>query len=622
MEDIDSSPVSPNPRKRGAPNAADDTPEKKPLNLKGTQFIMPTPPDTDRSNQTSPSASNQNPAREASPALSETSTLSSIEDVSSLAVPSSNTTGGASSGQPPAKRRKLTPSEKIERQREKEMKARERAEQKAKKDEEKAKKDEEKRVKDLEKQKKAEEREAKRREKELEEERKEQEKAKKERSQMRLGAFFQQKLTTPAKSEGLSTFVRRKSLSLEPYDAVADQIRRSASPMKGSPLAARPEPTPVVEKPVISDYHKYFLPYEPPSNSTLAVTYAIKNPDDLAYWQGMFDSELQDPAFQEKVDLGIVQATAAFDHHFTTEEAGQRGIPVPNLRGLIDRIQGTSQQPVDLTQESFGEPPIQALQNVSRRHLHFYEDVRPAYFGTYTRITCPQTTRKLSRNPFSRSRKDTDYDYDSEAEWDEPEEGDEILDEEDDEAESLGDKDEMDEFLDDEDDAVKNKRKLITGDLEASSTGLCWESSDGRFATEPESEVVLREMLDMRIGVLLPDFKGGSIDPFSTVYWQGDMAPPAVPVTTDPLARLISSAGRPPLQDRANTNGTAPSQNLIGAAAGEKGPITSTAAMQGAKRGPKPKPKTLSKEDLEEFKEAVVGSPLGRLDLQKGLKAR
>lgn len=129
-------------------------------------------------------------------------------------------------------------------------------------------------------------------------------------------------------------------------------------------------------------------------------------------------------------------------------------------------------------------------------------------------------------------------------------------------------------------------------------------------------------MSDMRIGVLLPDFKGGSIDPFSTVYWQGDMAPPAVPVTTDPLARLIASAGRPPLQDRANTNGTTPSQSLIGAAAGEKGPITSTAAMQGPKRGPKPKPKTLSKEDLEEFKEAVVGSPLGRLDLQKGLKAR
>ena len=60
----------------------------------------------------------------------------------------------------PAKRRKLTPSEKIEQQRAKEAKAAEKAEQKARKDEEKRVKDEEKRLK-------AEEREAKRREKDL-----------------------------------------------------------------------------------------------------------------------------------------------------------------------------------------------------------------------------------------------------------------------------------------------------------------------------------------------------------------------------------------------------------------------------------------------------------------------
>jgi chromatin assembly factor 1 subunit A len=62
----------------------------------------------------------------------------------------------------------------------------------------------------------------------------------------------------------------------------------------------------------------------------------------------------------------------------------------------------------------------------------------------------------------------------------------------------------------------------------------------------------------------------------------------------------------------------------VGAAQGEKRPINSVAssAAQGEKRGRKAAPKTLSKEDMDEFKDAVVGSQLGKLELCKGLKAR
>lgn len=254
MEDIDPSPAaSPNPRKRAAPD--DDTsPEKKPLNLKGTQFVMPTPPDTDHSSNVSISANPEDNSRHASPAPS-SSALSSVEvvDVDDDTATSNGQTTLASgsgtstsSGQPPAKRRKLTPSEKLQKQREKETKAAEKAQQKAQKEEEKKVKDEEKRkkaeetaekkrVKDEEKRHKAEERDAKKREKEMEEERKAQEKLKKERSQMRLGVFFQ-KPATPVKQDetGGTTAgsARRKSLSLEPFDAVADEIRRSQSPAK------------------------------------------------------------------------------------------------------------------------------------------------------------------------------------------------------------------------------------------------------------------------------------------------------------------------------------------------------------------------------------------------------
>jgi len=620
MEDIDSSPTlptSPNPRKRAAPD--NDTPGKKPLNLTGSQFVMPTPPATEESSNASPNGGQE---RAASPALS-ISTLSSVDLASSNQVQSTGTPVSTTK-QPPAKRRKLTPSEKIDKQREKEAKEKEKAGQKARKDEEKHAKDEEKR-------KKAEEREAKKREKELEEQRKVEGKLKKERSQMRLGAFFGAKNVTPARSpaeSGESSGVaRRKSLSLEPFDAVRDQIQNSASPTKGTPQpAAALERTPAPSsKPAVSDYSKHFLPFELQSHTSLAQSFNIPNPDDLAYWQGAFDDQLRDPTFQEKIDLGLIEPTAAVDHMFGSNDEAPRGGRQPNLRALVDEIQGTSTLPIDLTQDSTSrQAPMHALQNVSRRYLQFHEDVRPPYFGTYSKIRSPRSTRRLMVNPFSRTRVDTDYDYDSEAEWEEPEEGEDIIGDEDDEAESQGDPDEMDAFLDDEDDAPKHKRKMITGDLQPTSTGLCWENEQAVIVQSVEGEDMPstpKEMKGMRLGVLLPDFTGCTIDPFSTAYWINDMAPPGVPIADTPFSTSTMNAPtRPPLQER-HSNGS-PSQSLLGAAEGEKGPITSLAATQGAKRAPKPQAKALSKEDLDEFKEAVVGSPLRKVELCKGLKAR
>lgn len=254
MEDIDPSPAaSPNPRKRPAPG--DDTsPGKKPLNLKGTQFVMPTPPDTDHSSNVSISANNEDNSRHASPAPS-SSALSSVQEIDVEDDPAtsnaqttlvSGTATASTSAQPSAKRRKLTPSEKLEKQQDKEAKAAEKAHLKTQKEEEKKFKEEEKRkkaeesaekkrVKDEEKRQKAEERDAKKREKEIEEERKAQEKLKKERSQMRLGVFFQKPATPVKQDESGGTTAgsaRRKSLSLEPFDSVADDIRRSQSPAK------------------------------------------------------------------------------------------------------------------------------------------------------------------------------------------------------------------------------------------------------------------------------------------------------------------------------------------------------------------------------------------------------
>ena len=133
------------------------------------------------------------------------------------------------------------------------------------------------------------------------------------------------------------------------------------------------------------------------------------------------------------------------------------------------------------------------LDAVIIRHLHFAEDVRPPYSGSYTKISSPRQAARLRRAPFSKIRTDTNYDYDSEAEWEEPEEGEDIQSDGEDDAESEASADEMDGFLDDEQDAAKAKRRLITTDLEPVTTGICWDDGSGK-GTRDEAGLDLKSM--------------------------------------------------------------------------------------------------------------------------------
>jgi hypothetical protein len=49
--------------------------------------------------------------------------------------------------------------------------------------------------------------------------------------------------------------------------------------------------------------------------------------------------------------------------------------------------------------------------------LQFYEDVRPAYFGTWTKVFNENNIIN-GRKPFAKDTQTLNYDYDSEAEWD------------------------------------------------------------------------------------------------------------------------------------------------------------------------------------------------------------
>lgn len=150
-----------------------------------------------------------------------------------------------------------------------------------------------------------------------------------------------------------------------------------------------------------------------------------------------------------------------------------------SVKELVTEIQGTSRIAIDLTRvgTKSARKASDLLAAIPIKYLQFAEDVRPPYIGTYSKILEPQAHSNLRRNPFSRTLPAVNYDYDSEAEWEEPGEG-EDLESEGEEEDEDEDADDIEEFLDDAEETGEpsSKRRLMCGDLEPISTGLCWEN--------------------------------------------------------------------------------------------------------------------------------------------------
>ncbi|KAI5275894.1 hypothetical protein E4T47_01085 [Aureobasidium subglaciale] len=548
-------------------------PDDDQTSVSKSESQVPTPPLT-------ASPANKDSIRQGSPAPS-SSALSSAASAADDKPVDPNA--------PPKKRRKLTPAEKEEKRLEKEQKDKEKAELKIKRDEEKQKKDEEKRRKN-------EEKEAKQRLKDLQKAKEDEEKLKKLRAQPKIASFF--KMPSSQKSPATPTPVqpspaRQDSTSSHPIDVDVSVI----------------SPTPKAS-PKESDYRKMFLPFQLKAHTKCAPVVPRLALDEHASSQQDMDKILQHNS------TTTTTPTSALKSLFLEESTQSRGLWQPTAREVIESLQGSSQIPIDLTDE-LGEHyrPRDLLDSLIVRHLHFGEDVRPAYYGTYSRTKLPPTNAaKLRRNPFSKLREDTDYDYDSEAEWEEPEEGEDIGSEGEDDDESVGDAEEMDEFLDD--DAADHKRHMITGDLKPVSTGLCWEDDKGELDSDSTEECPV-DLDNMKIDFFIP-LSQPSIDPFSTSYWQTPVTPAAIASKVISGQLQLNGKMKPPktpLMPRSNTND---SMTIVGASTGMKGPIMSVASTKAAKPAPKP----LQGPDLAEFKDAVDGSNLTKVELLKALKKR
>jgi chromatin assembly factor 1 subunit A len=593
--------------------------------------------------------------RDPSPARSTTGSLTDIGTATSsnrgqspmLGVPPSSTNLTSPSpsafaalngnAPPPAKKAKLTFAEKEARRIEKEFKDQQKAEEKARKEAERAAHAEEKARKEAEKEaerkKKEEEREAKRaaqeaektakeekrRKKEEEKQKAEEEKRKKERSQMRLGNFFN--IPATARPRGASADSRgRSSMSPAPSSALA----------AASPAASASTPS----KPAQTLYEKLFPDFFIQLNVTLAPFSRFERDEEAV------------ESIQKSID-GYIHGSRSpgTQRFFDAQSLFHLSGVLPRGRGLMpvrdimtEFHSGNASKPIDLTTDSQNSQIKRTgdlLQKIPMKLLHFREDVRPPYRGTYT--SRPVTGMiKLARNPMRRDLPNTDYDYDSEAEWQEDEDA-EDLKSEGDEDEEVDDDEDMDGFLDDENDETANSRRLVLqGDLEPISTGLCWEDRKKRNTNVKmvpyRMEVILGKFLITCANYLLtyPDRSIKSIDPFSKAYWEPvptAMDPPRIPLntmkttsanfngptTTSKTVKPFFSTATDVLKSSPST--LLPPQSTLPSNPSPGRPSTKPAKDQ------KPK-KLLGQDDMPAFCAAVQGSDLSKVGLIEVLKKK
>ncbi|MCJ1324415.1 hypothetical protein MMC10_001077 [Thelotrema lepadinum] len=520
----------------------------------------------------------------------------------------------AQAGSPSKKRKKLTAEEKKEQE---ELKAHKEAEKRQKEEEKKVKQakaeevrkikaeqeEEKRKIREAEKAKKDE----AKKQKEAEKKAKDEEKAKKERSQQRINAFF----AKPKPTSESATSSRRNSVGS------CDENEGLAPSRAGSEAS----------QPIITDYEKAFPPFFIHPHVTLApaLLYSI-------------DREKAGAAMEE-IQKGNETRTESADDAATYQQHALRSISVlgkrrkrylmqPSTRELVSQIQGSSSDSVDLTSttEAASLPPLEMLRSLPIKYLKYREDVRPPWKGTYSkRPTNSQNFKKLCRNPFTKALPKVDYDYDSEAEWEEPEEGEELgSEDEEDGDEEEGD---MEGFVDDTEEGSPPKKRQLLGDMEPIYTPMLWENSlpSNQPHTVPYGYSILN-LAPFQMETLLSMYPQPSsplntnnpqadlhfpINPYSPSYWSSTdtTKPPSTTPSTNPFDILNMG---PPIRHPLNTikgpNQPAPTQSQS-----KVGPVKASKLSNAT---------PLPAELLEDFKKAVDGSDLTKLGLVEILKKK
>lgn len=562
-----------------------------------------------------PSAAAQGPASSQAPSPSPSPTNLPMPTSSADSNTSATTTLDSSSAtvEMSNKRTKLTFAEKESRQIEKQFKEQQKAEEKTKREEEKAKKweekarkDDERRVKDAEKEerKKAKEEQAKARgaekQRKLEEKQKaEEEKNKKARSQLRLNAFFVQP-SMPNGTPNASPAHDAASPLSSRRSSIADIHAMEAPRERSRSVSVTPQ------KVRLPDYDRQFPPFFLQSHTVLAPHNRFSRDEKGLQYA------------QTKIDDGFGQGAEwvgpfnAYDLMHLSPGASERFPRVHAVKDVIAKIHGSARNPIDLTESQIRRSihkPTDLLRTVSMKYLKFFEDYRPPYTGTFTKVQDRRAMSRLSRKPFSRELPSTDYDYDSEAEWEEPEEGEDLESEGEEEVGEDEEENEMEGFLDDEENGPVKKRPLL-GDLEPTCSGICWEDLESE-----DSKIANLDVLDLSLFKLdiLMENPQLPIDPYSTSYWKANTSSSSVNASPHVKGMLME----PPRIPLNPTNRQNTLLSPSAATAGSKDPASNATAPMKPPIAPK---RLIPLELMEEFKKSVDGNELTKLGLLEVLK--
>ncbi|KAK6354584.1 hypothetical protein TWF696_003726 [Orbilia brochopaga] len=510
--------------------------------------------------------------------------MATSEPLAAESLPDTETTSkmsnlglNGSDDQPPKKRAKLTPEEKADREKEKaerekereekrkekEEKEKERAKIKAEKEEQKRTKEEEKAKKDAERAAEKAKRDEEKAKKDEEKAKREEEKAKKERAQLRMDTFVVKK-NVPSASTSETPTARPPTKPLGngstasngmapppvPKAAVAPPLQ-SGDPARSLPLiAAATKDVEMIDKPDKPDFVKYFHPFFARPGVTVAPQHSFEKDDEATtYICEKLDREVLKRRGEDEMDVDEDKfqiphplPPSHFQDVFALPPAKRR------KRGNLPRLStkevlaGLNRSPGPVpdffTSKSSGTTDyVTELKKLPRKVFKYWEDIRPAYTGTYTRIPKTSGLRK-GRNPFQKSLPGVDYDYDSEAEWvEEPDDdGEELHSEEEDDPMDVGSPDEMDDFLDDESEDPGKKRHNLSGPLIPNTSGLVWED-------ECENSEGWEQF---RIGILTVGH-ATPIDPFSAKYWEPEKKKPPAFFQPPPVPsnHSVASSSRP-----------------------------------------------------------------------------
>lgn len=333
----------------------------------------------------------------------------------------------------------------------------------------------------------------------------------------------------------------------------------------------------------ISDYAKEFPDFFLQSHTTIAPSHRFeRDAEALSHVRFTIDTHFTNG--DNPFELPPFRPSEIFHMIPFHRRRGRRSRSVKDIVRQMQSQDNTLTQPgADQSGDALNAA-IKELAEIRMKSLKFGEDVRPAYQGTFTPEVSEATAAKICRNPYFRGIPTLNYDYDSEAEWEEPEEGEDLDSEEEEEGSDDGE-DDMEGFLDDEDDALAGgKRRQFVGDLEPVCSGINW-AADG----EPE------ELEQYRMQALLPGIQF-PIDPFSTAYWEKPST-----TTNQPAKKNIFAS-----DSKANN-----------------GPKATT----GLSMRPPPAPTTKAKRPfpadlMEDFKKVVEGNDMSKIGLIEILKKR